>query len=235
MQRYWDAKAREDAFFFVDDRLEYGNPDVDRFWREGQEALDHVLGVVGAQVRPEDTVIDLGCGLGRLTRVLADRGQRVIAIDISLEMLKRAQELNWHLENVEWRHGDGVSLSPVGDASVDAIVSFVVFQHIPDPAITLGYVREMGRVLRPGGWAAFQISNDPGIHRPRARAERLRRGLRAVVGRAPKGQNAPAWRGSAVGLDELRATADAAGLDIAHLDGAGTQFCLVRLVRRAGS
>lgn len=68
-------------------------------------------------------------------------------------MLELAREHNPALDAVEWIHGDGTSLEPLADASADACFSQVVFQHIPDPEITLGYVAEMGRVLRPGGSA----------------------------------------------------------------------------------
>ena len=92
----------------------------------------------------------------------------VLALDISPEMLERARELNPDANNVEWLLGDGTSLAGVQDASVDACVSQVVLQHVPDSAITLGYVREIGRVLKPGGWAAIQVSNDAEAHRRRA-------------------------------------------------------------------
>ena len=36
MAAFWDARAREDAFFFVDDRLDYGSPDEERFWTGGE-------------------------------------------------------------------------------------------------------------------------------------------------------------------------------------------------------
>jgi SAM-dependent methyltransferase len=119
----------------------------------------------------------------------------------------------------------------VDDASADVVFSHVVFQHVPDPAITLGYVRDMGRVLRPGGWAAFQVSNDPSIHQRRSRDLRWR--LDRLLGRAPGGQENPAWLGSAVELDDLRAAARDGGLEIERLVGEGTQFCLVLLRRRA--
>ena len=32
---FWDERAREDAFYFVDSRLDYGDPDVERFWAGG--------------------------------------------------------------------------------------------------------------------------------------------------------------------------------------------------------
>jgi SAM-dependent methyltransferase len=229
MARFWDARAREDPFYFVDSTGTYRDADVERFWADGPRALDALLASVGAELRPGDVALDIGCGVGRLTRVLAERVAHVHALDVSAEMLQRARELNAHLTNVTWHHGDGATLHPVEDASIDAVVSHVVFQHIPDPQVTLGYVREMGRVLKPGGWAAFHVSNDPALHRPRTGlADRLK----AALGRAPKGQDDPQWLGSAVDLDDVRAAADAGGLDIAQLSGEGTQFCFVRAVRR---
>ena len=229
MRRFWDEAAERDAFFYVDDRLRYGDPDLEAFWAGGRTVVDAVLDAVGAQLDPGQTVVEIGCGVGRLTRVLAEDGRRVVALDISERMIELAREHNAHLDGVEWIVGDGESLAPVADASADACFSHVVFQHVPDPRITLGYVREMGRVLRPGGWSAFQISNDPSVHRPRRRT--LRERAAVMVGRAPKGQDRPEWLGSSVDLGELEATAAEAGMTVEHVTGEGTQFCLVLLRR----
>ncbi len=230
MAAFWNDRAREDAFFFVDDRLDYGSPDLERFWAGGPEAVDLVLGQLGdPPIAPTDTVLDLGCGIGRLTRALAARAGQVIGLDVSAEMLLQAHAFNPALHNVDWRLGDGTSLSGIDDAGIDAAFSLVVFQHIPDPEITLGYVSELGRVLRPGGWAALQLSTDPAVHeRTVPAADRLK----ARLGRAPRGQDDPHWLGSAVSLDALDATALQAGLELERIEHAGTQFCLV-LARRA--
>lgn len=234
MGAFWDERAREDAYYFVDNALGYRHPEQERFfWQGGEVALDEMLDAVGAAVSPQETILDVGCGVGRLTRVLAGRARHVVAVDVSAEMLERARGLNAHLGNVTWVHGDGASLAGVDDASVDVCVSLVVFQHIPDPAITLGYVREMGRVLKPGGWTAFQISNDPSIHRARTGRERRRQRLLALVGRFPKGQAHPAWLGSAVDLDDLRSAARAGGADVERIAGEGRQMCFVRLAKPA--
>src|SRR3712207_5329251 len=101
MGRFWDERAREDAFFFVDDRLEYGKPDVERFWREGAEALDLILDALGVAIAPDDDVVEIGCGLGRITRAISAQARSVRALDVSSEMLARASELNADLTNVE--------------------------------------------------------------------------------------------------------------------------------------
>jgi hypothetical protein len=40
MREFWDARARENALYFVDNTLDYRTPDTDRFWRQGHDALD---------------------------------------------------------------------------------------------------------------------------------------------------------------------------------------------------
>src|SRR3954468_14973431 len=230
MERFWDARAREDALFFVDSRMAYSAPDEEQFWRGGEEALERLLDLCGGEIPPGSTVVDIGCGVGRLTRPLARAARQVKAIDVSSEMLAEAQRLNGGLENVEWLHGDGESLQPIADASVDACISHVVFRHIPDPTITLGYISEMGRVLRPGGFAAFELSNDPESHRKRQLPRRDR--LAAALGRAPRAITDPTWIGSYVDLADLRRAAAEAGLDVIRTHGEGTEYCAVLLRRR---
>jgi SAM-dependent methyltransferase len=228
MRRFWNARADEQPWFFVDNRVAYDNPDLEAFWAEGRRDLDLLLAAAGVAIEPGDVVVDIGCGVGRLTRVIAERAAAAYGLDISERMLDLARHHNAHLDTVTWVQGDGVSLAGVPDGVADACVSHVVFQHIPDPAITLGYVREMGRVLRPGGWAAFQVSTDAALHRRPAWHVRLRGLLR----RGPRGQSDPAWLGSSVAIEDLRAAAGSAGLDVEHVENEGTQFSVIRLRRR---
>ena len=228
-ERFWDERAREQALYFVDNTIDYQDPDVERFWTGGEQTVRGILDQLGVEVRAADALVEIGCGVGRLTRPLAERAAHVTAIDVSGEMLARARELNPQLDNVRWLHGDGRSLDGVADASADGCFSHVVFQHLPDPELTLGYVREMGRVLRPGGWAAFVVSTDEAVHRPRRRASWR---VAALLRRGPRGQEHPAWLGSAVPLDRLKNAATEAGLELEKVLQPGTQFTLV-LARRA--
>ncbi len=219
--------------YFVDNKLSYQRSDPEVFWARGEEELDMLLDAVGATIEPSDDIVEIGCGVGRMTRVLARRGGGVRALDVSPRMLELARDHGRGLDGVDWLLGDGVSLAGVDDSSADVCISHVVFQHIPQPAVTLGYVREIGRVLRPGGWAAFQVSNAPYIHRRRTGREGVGIALRALTGRGPRGQADPAWLGSAIDLGELRTAAGEGGMEVERVAGEGTQLCFVLTRRRS--
>lgn len=101
-------------------------------------------------------VIEFGCGTGWLTIGLAQMGCDAIGVDISPAALALAREVRGEREfprggKAGFRLYDGKRL-PFPDASVDRIVCYDAFHHVPDQALTL---REFARVLRPGGRAAF--------------------------------------------------------------------------------
>jgi SAM-dependent methyltransferase len=228
MRRFWDARARENAEYFVDNRIDYAGGDEAWFWAQGERDLQTMLDLLELTPERDETVLDIGCGVGRLLRALAPRVHATVGIDVSSQMLDRARA-NLAGLPVTLHLGDGTSLQPVPDASVDGVVSLVVFQHIPDPQITLGYVRDIGRVLRPGGWAGIHVSDDPAVH---AADYVMPSRLKRLLGRAPQGQDDPAWRGSAVSLQDVRTAADAGGCDVQRVVNEGSQYCLVRLHRR---
>jgi SAM-dependent methyltransferase len=226
-ERYWDERARENALYFVDNEIGYDDPDTDAFWRRGEEVVALMLDMARMTIGAEETVVDIGCGVGRLTRALATRARHVYGLDVSREMLELAKKHNPDLANAEWLHGDGRGLGVLDDASVDGCFSHVVFQHIPDPAITLSYVRDMGRVLRPGGWALFQVSTDPSVHRKPVQGVRGR--VKALLGRDDADR---AWWGSAVEIGALRAAARDGGLEVEQVFDEGSQYTTV-LARRS--
>jgi SAM-dependent methyltransferase len=195
----------------------------------GRVDLDRLLGAVDVALEPGWEVVEIGCGVGRLTRVIAERVRAVKALDVSSEMLAIARNENASLTNVEWIHGDGVSLAGIGDGVADAAVSHVVFQHIPDPQITLGYLREVGRVLRPGGVAALHLSNLPEVHEWK---QPVGDRIRSLFGRGPKGQGHEAWTGSSVEVDDVRAAAGDGAMVVEKVVGEGTQYMVVRLRRQ---
>ena len=103
-------------------------------------------------------ILDVGCGGGILAEELARRGADVTGIDMSVSSLAAANRhaaLGPSRSSVRYAASDALAL-PFADASFDAIVSSDFLEHVPD----LGRcVREMSRVLKPGGVLAFDTIN----------------------------------------------------------------------------
>jgi len=97
------------------------------------------------------TVMDIGCGDGYISRAVARSVRKVIAVDISREMLreleKKAKESG--IENIRTVESDGQDI-PVDDDSIDIIFASMYLHHIEEPDIA---VKEISRLLKPGGIA----------------------------------------------------------------------------------
>ena len=111
--------------------------------------------------RPDAVALDLGCGGGHASFVLAPRVRQVTAYDLSAAMLEAtgAEAQRRGFGNVTTRQGVAERL-PFADASVDVIVSRYSVHHWHDAA---GGLREAYRVLKPGGLAVFMDVFTPGV------------------------------------------------------------------------
>jgi SAM-dependent methyltransferase len=95
------------------------------------------------------TALEIGSGAGRITRRLAETFSRVVATDVSKDILEYAKA-RIAAQNISWNVSDGAVL-PAADSSIDAVFSCHVLQHLPSPAAQLSIFREVHRVLRDGG------------------------------------------------------------------------------------
>jgi SAM-dependent methyltransferase len=112
-----------------------------RSWAAWARALGHLL--------PPVRVADLGCGEGYLTIETSRWASRVIAVDRSPDVLKRARTLasRRRVSNVIWKRGELEKL-PIRDASVDVALLSQALHHAADPARA---IQEAVRILSPGG------------------------------------------------------------------------------------
>lgn len=95
------------------------------------------------------TFLEIGCGAGRITKQLSSAFKHGHALDVSEDMLSYASR-NVTAGNVEWHVTQGVTV-PLEDATVDAVFSCHVLQHLPSSAAGYDYFREIMRTLKPGG------------------------------------------------------------------------------------
>ncbi|MGB5211550.1 MAG: methyltransferase domain-containing protein [Gammaproteobacteria bacterium] len=103
--------------------------------------------LASASISDGDDVLDVGCGTGVFAREVTRRvgaNGSVTGIDLSESMLGVAREM---AAGVDFHQGSATNL-PFEDASFDAVVSSFMLMFVPDPAQA---IREMQRVLRPGG------------------------------------------------------------------------------------
>jgi ubiquinone/menaquinone biosynthesis C-methylase UbiE len=117
------------------------------------------------------SVADIGCGTGRLALQLARMGaDRVIGVDLSAEMLAVAarKATRGELEEVtSWKRGDILERLPLADASVDVVVCALTLSFLPNAASAL---REMARILAPGGAIILSDYHPHGLTQARAEA-----------------------------------------------------------------
>lgn len=101
-------------------------------------------------------VLDVGCGTGRTTKPLADRGFDVVGVDRSEQMVATARE---HYPDIEFRVDDATDLS-IPDATFDYVFfSYNGIDCVYPRSERVRVLREIHRVLRPGGVFAFSSHN----------------------------------------------------------------------------
>jgi SAM-dependent methyltransferase len=111
-----------------------------------------LLDAVGAG--PGTQLLDVATGPGYVAEAAAARGSDVVGLDLSETMLEFARA---RVPDVKFVHGDATAL-PLPDASFDAVVAAFVLLHLGVPERA---VAEAGRVLVPGGSAAFTVWDAP--------------------------------------------------------------------------
>jgi len=156
MRRDWEERAGSDPMYYIDARQRDWT--LAEFYAGGPELVarfvDPALAALGVDPAGR-RVLEIGCGMGRLFEGLSARFAEVSGIDISETMIAKGRE---HCPvAATWLVGDGRSLRGVDDNSVDHVISFEVFQHIPERDVIFSYLAECRRVLRPGGTMHAQL------------------------------------------------------------------------------
>jgi ubiquinone/menaquinone biosynthesis C-methylase UbiE len=154
-RRFWDQKAKANPYWYISSYGPYEGRDLEEFWRSGLNIWKEIKTTIHYSPSSSDGVVEIGCGIGRLTRAIAPEVKEVFSFDISKEMLELARENV--PSNVKLNLAEGTSLSPIPDACVDLALAYCVFQHLPSLADFESYLRAMVRVTKPGGIIAFTI------------------------------------------------------------------------------
>lgn len=149
--------------------------------------------------------VEVGCGAGRMTRPLARRFERVVGLDVSNDMLIRAQDA---APGAEFLLVSGTTI-PLNDGSVDAVFTTHVLQHLEGIDNVTSYLAEMFRVLREGG--TIMVHTALGPLRPAWRRVAAKARMRIVRVRLYRGYEVRHFHGERYTASLLRSRLNRVG------------------------
>ncbi len=198
MRAEWNERATEDAHYYV--AFGRREQDDEEFFATGADVV-RALETELRRIPHARRALEIGCGPGRLMRPMARHFAEIHGIDISDEMIRRAERNLAGTPNAFPQHATASDLAAFPDASFDFVYSYAVFQHIPSGEVVFGYLREVARVLTPGGIAHLQLNGLP-----------------------KTSQTYTTWSGFRISAEEVRNFTRHNNLDLLNLDGAETQY-----------
>lgn len=182
-RRHWDLLGRKDPLWAV-----LASPDkrgnrwhLGEFFATGEHEIQDLMNDVealGVEI-DHSSALDFGCGVGRLTQALADRFETVWGVDIAPSMIELAERYDRHPSTCHYRLNDTADLRMFKAATFGFIYSNIVLQHI-EPRYQRGYLKELVRVLAPGGVLVFQLPTEP-ISPPVGAEGRLKGAIRSFT------------------------------------------------------
>jgi len=260
MREQWDNIVKINPFYGIDASPEFEGEEINEqlFWHKGRHEAERFLKALGLGDTSSSVMVEVGCGLGRMTHYFAERFAHVYAIDVSAEMIKRAKDKWKNLTNVEFILGSGSDLKPIKSNSIDLVFSYLVLQHVLDEKIVLNYIRESARVLRCSGTAFLQVrtftpdkaTDNSLLAKIKSRIpETIKKQIKRVLlkendkpvalTRQPASleeqfrQNCPVWSGCRVNLFDINRVTKSCNLEVVKADGLNTQYTYFTFRKRA--
>lgn len=161
MKGDWNRRASENARWFINTvRLDQSEEEFDATGLNEVRSLilPELVLMTGDRDPGSLRMLEIGCGIGRMTKHLAAIFGEVYATDVSGEMIARAKERLQGLTNIHLYESSGVDFSQFPDGFFDLIFSAYVFQHVPGKEVIESNLRDAWRTLRPGGILRFHVN-----------------------------------------------------------------------------
>jgi len=161
MGKEWDERAERNAFHYVLSAMQKW--ETEDFFKTGEVLAQRITDPCIKErlgTSTDKTALDIGCGVGRVTRSLCKRFKYVIGVDVSGKMIEIAKSLHdtQKYNNIEFLQNNGRAFSFLRDNSVDYIFSVITFQHMPSKEVIEANVEDLSRVLKEEGVCQIQFS-----------------------------------------------------------------------------
>lgn len=208
MKRDWNQRAEENSRWYINTvRLDQSEEEFDATGLNEINTLilPELILMTGGRDPKEVKFLEIGCGIGRMTKHLAVIFGEIHATDVSGEMIRQARERLWHLPTVHLHETNGVDFAELPSDYFDVVFSAYVFQHVPIKEVIAANIREAYRVVKPGG--VIRVHTNGVEARSYADAEKN------------------TWSGATFTESELRQLAGELGAQLISIYGTDTMFC----------
>jgi len=162
--REWEEWAARDPYFAVLTADQFRTPNLsqdalDSFFASGASYVDFLLSIIRSRFESSfapASVLEFGCGVGRLAIPFARTGAEVVGVDISAAMLAEARRNADRFGIANLRFVDADEFAPSSFPPFDLVNSYITFQHVPRHEGEVFYERLLASV-RPGGFVAIHF------------------------------------------------------------------------------
>lgn len=155
----WWNKSLDEVGIHGMDKLVSADAGWDDVLKSGRDDLTRAISITAMRVGPDHTVLEVGCGVGRMSAALAESFGRVVGVDIAPKLIEEARRRNQNSQ-VSFEVADGNNIRPQAIDCCDAIFSYEVLYYVPPELLTI-YFRDAFRLLSPGGQFVFQLNLEP--------------------------------------------------------------------------
>ncbi len=153
MAAKWDEAARKNIFYYI---ATTAWKSEEEFINSGIYDAEKILSGLPPFNPSVDSVLEIGCGIGRLLRAMNDRFAALYGVDISSEMIEYGRDWLRGYPKVQLVETTINDLSMFKANQISFVYSYITFQHIPSRNLITKYIAEAQRVLKPGGYFRFQ-------------------------------------------------------------------------------
>lgn len=156
-KQLWDDLAKKNSRYYINTDKGKGITEED-FRESGRRDVEtHILNDLN--IVTEGKILEIGCGIGRMTEFMSSLFDVVYAVDISGEMIRQGKERLIELCNIKFIETDGETIQ-LPTNSIDVAFSYLVFQHYKTHAMVESNFKEVRRVLMPGGLFKVLLRTD---------------------------------------------------------------------------
>ena len=159
----WEKFAKTDPLWAIlINRERRGNKwRLEDFFKTGLDEVNGIMREVESMNLKigHGRALDFGCGVGRLTRALANYFDEVSGVDISESMIRLAETYNREIGKCRFYLNQRDDLRFFGDDTFDFVYSSITLQHMK-PHYTTKYLNELLRIISPRGLLVFQLAEE---------------------------------------------------------------------------